>query len=104
MKLDKTTSVLSFLDGFIQNMLWAVLCFSVIKSFQLENIWFIVCGGVLCIQIGLLVLHQKVTFPRLVIALGYEPNDSLEEIKKVHISDHLISIFVLFGIVYLCVI
>ena len=83
-------------------MLWAVLCFAVIRHFALEHLWYIVCSAILIIDIGLSVLHQKITFPGIIDHLGYEPNDALEEMRKFNLGDHAIKIVTMFLMVYVC--
>lgn len=101
-ELDLKTSVLAMADSTIQAMLWAVLCFALIRNFNLEGIWYVVCGVVLAVEIGLLFLHQRITFPGIISYLGYEPNEKLEEMKKFDLSEHLITVLVMYVVVYLC--
>jgi len=100
--MDTRVSLLATLDALIQGVLWAVLCFVVISRFNLASVWFFVCGIVLLVEIGLLVLHQRITFPGLVRYLGYEPNEKLEETKRFRVTDHVVQIGVMYGVVYWC--
>lgn len=93
-------AALAMLDSFVQALLWSVLCFVLIIRFELESVWYLVCSGVLVIEIGLLIIHQKHTFPGLISHLGYEPNKKLDEMSTVSWSDHLASVVIMFGVVY----
>lgn len=94
---------LVILDSFVQGLLWALLCFAVIRRFHLEGVWYLACAAVLTVEIGLLYIHQKITFPAVLRHLGYEPNEKLEEAKLFKIGDHLPNIIAMFGVVYLCI-
>ena len=98
--MNKTTTFFVILDSFIQGVLWSVLCFAVIFRFGLEKWWYIVCTVTLLIEIALLTIHQKITFPGIINYLGYPENDKLKELSKINFSDHAINIFLMFAIVY----
>lgn len=102
--MDSRTAALAMLDSTIQGVLWAVLCFSLIRSFELEGYWYVVCAVVLAVEIGVICVHQKVTFPGLIEYLGYETNEKLEDVKRFNISDHWINILTMFAVVYLCLV
>ena len=90
------------LDSCVQGLLWGVLCFVIIKRFHLESVWYVACALVLTLEIGLLYIHQKITFPGLIKSLGYEPNEKLKEAMRFKIGDHSVNAIVMFGLVYLC--
>ncbi|RCV91968.1 hypothetical protein [Billgrantia montanilacus] len=98
--MDANTTILAILDSTIQGALWAVLCFSLIQNFNLEDFWYLICALVLIVELGLLVLHQKITFPGIISYLGYEPNEKLNAMKKFNVGDHAINVVVMFVVVY----
>lgn len=98
--MDAKTSILAILDSTVQGALWAVLCFAIIQNFKLEEIWYLICALVLAVELGLLALHQKFTFPGIISYLGYEPNEKLNAMKKFNIGDHVINVVIMFVIVY----
>ena len=100
--MDTKLSALAMLDSFIQGLLWAVLCYVIIERFQLESLWYFVCVAILFVEIGMLAVHQKITFPSLIQYLGYDPNEKLEEAKKFVFADHIINITIMFVVVYYC--
>lgn len=100
--MDSKTATCAMIDSTVQGILWAVLCFVLIQNFDLERYWYLVCAAVLVVEIGILFMHQRITFPGLVKYLGYEPNERLEAVTKFNINDHWINILTMFVIVYFC--
>lgn len=66
----------------------------------MKNLWYLVCALVLVIEIGLVALHQKITFPGIISYPGYESNEKLDAMKKFNIGDHAMNIVIMFVVVY----
>jgi hypothetical protein len=98
--MNRKLIIFSALDSIVHGFLWAVFCVVIVRHFHLEAWWYVVCLLLLTLEIGLLNIHQRITFPELIAYLGYSENEKLRETLRFKLSDHIINIGIMFLVVY----
>jgi hypothetical protein len=92
--------LVGLIDGIVTSLLWGVLALAIIRTFSLQQVWYIVCVLVAAAMAAQQFLHQIVALPGVLRELGYEINDSVRSKMKFRWSESLMFAVVMSACAY----